>query len=78
MNQLTIIDKQEVKLNKVSDIHSNVEVIKTGDIQVMSARTGIMSSGFNKNNDQLVKFLYIWLYPKKKMQHQGTIRSLLI
>ncbi|WP_234300290.1 cupin domain-containing protein [Elizabethkingia bruuniana] len=33
----------------------------------MSARTGIMSSGFNKNNDQLVKFLYIWLYPKKKM-----------
>ena len=29
MNQLTIIDKWEVKLNKVSDIHSNGEVIKT-------------------------------------------------
>ncbi|MBV8325076.1 pirin family protein [Chryseobacterium sp.] len=48
------------------DNMGNTAIIKSGDIQVMSAGTGIMHSEFNKNNDQLVKFLQIWVYPKKR------------
>ena len=48
------------------DSMGNSTVIKEGDIQAMSAGTGIFHSEKNKNNDQLVKFLQIWIYPNKK------------
>lgn len=48
------------------DSMGNSTIIKSGDIQVMSAGTGIMHSEFNKNNDSLVKFLQIWVYPNKR------------
>jgi len=48
------------------DSMGNTAIIKSGDIQVMSAGTGIMHSEFNKNSDQLVKFLQIWVYPNKR------------
>jgi redox-sensitive bicupin YhaK (pirin superfamily) len=48
------------------DSMGNTAVIRSGDIQVMSAGTGIMHSEFNKNQDQLVKFLQIWVYPNKR------------
>jgi redox-sensitive bicupin YhaK (pirin superfamily) len=48
------------------DSMGNTTVIKKGDIQTMSAGTGIFHSEFNKNEDQLVKFLQIWVYPNKK------------
>lgn len=48
------------------DSMGNVAVIKKGDIQVMSAGTGIYHSEYNKNNDQLVKFLQIWVFPNKR------------
>lgn len=48
------------------DSMGNVAVIKQGDVQVMSAGTGIFHSEYNKNKDQAVKFLQIWVFPKKK------------
>lgn len=48
------------------DSMGNKAVIKKGDIQVMSAGTGIMHSEYNRNADQLTKFLQIWLYPNKR------------
>lgn len=41
-------------------------VIRKGDVQVMSAGTGIVHSEKNKNRDQLVKFLQIWVFPNKR------------
>jgi redox-sensitive bicupin YhaK (pirin superfamily) len=48
------------------DSMGNTTVIKHGDIQAMSAGTGIFHSEYNKNSDKPVKFLQIWLFPKTK------------
>lgn len=48
------------------DSMNNVAVIKEGDVQVMSAGTGIYHSEFNKNKDNKVRFLQIWVFPNKK------------
>lgn len=48
------------------DSMGNVAVIKEGDVQIMSAGTGITHSEKNKNRDKDVKFLQIWVFPKTK------------
>jgi len=48
------------------DSMGNLSVIKHGDIQVMSAGTGIKHSEYNRNKNQQVKFLQIWVFPNKR------------
>lgn len=48
------------------DSMGNKAVIKEGDVQVMSAGTGIFHSEYNKNKDKEVKFLQIWVFPNKR------------
>ena len=48
------------------DSMGNAQVIKQGDVQAMSAGTGIQHGEKNKNSDKPVKFFQIWVFPNKK------------
>lgn len=48
------------------DSMGNSGIIRHGDIQVMSAGTGIYHSEFNHNKQEAVKFLQIWIFPNQK------------
>jgi quercetin 2,3-dioxygenase len=51
---------------KHEDSMRNSTVIKQGDIQIMSAGTGIQHSEMNANNDREVRFFQIWLLPNRQ------------
>jgi hypothetical protein len=48
------------------DSMGNEAIIKTGEVQVMSAGTGIQHSEFNPNADLQTKIFQIWLFPRTK------------
>ena len=48
------------------DSMGNIAVIQEGDLQILSAGTGITHSEYNKNSSKEVKFLQIWIFPNKK------------
>lgn len=48
------------------DTIRNSEVITPGDIQVMSAGTGIVHSEFNDSQEEWLEFLQIWVFPRKE------------
>jgi redox-sensitive bicupin YhaK (pirin superfamily) len=48
------------------DNMGNTTVIRQGDVQAMSAGTGIVHSEKNKNPDKQVRFLQIWVFPKER------------
>ncbi|MCC8134598.1 MAG: pirin family protein [Tannerellaceae bacterium] len=48
------------------DSIKNSEVITPGDIQVMSAGTGIFHSEYNDSPDESLQFLQIWVFPRKE------------
>ncbi|ARS40540.1 hypothetical protein CA265_13065 [Sphingobacteriaceae bacterium GW460-11-11-14-LB5] len=48
------------------DSMGNSAVIKNGEIQVMSAGTGVSHSEFNANADEQLNLLQIWLFPNQK------------
>lgn len=48
------------------DNMGNVQVIRQGDVQVMSAGTGIQHAEKNKNHDKEVKFFQIWVFPNQR------------
>lgn len=62
------------------DNMGNHSVIKEGDVQVMSAGTGVFHSEFNPNGDKRVNLLQIWVFPDRKnvepRYDQVSIRNL--
>ena len=48
------------------DNMGNRTVIRQGDVQIMSAGTGVFHSEMNQQADADVKFLQIWVFPKKR------------
>ena len=48
------------------DSMGNESIIKTGDVQVMSAGTGIYHSEYNSDPKNPAKFLQIWLFPNQR------------
>lgn len=47
------------------DSMGNTTIIRNGDIQVMSAGSGVQHSEYNHSKEKKVKFLQIWVVPNK-------------
>ena len=48
------------------DSMGNIGAINEGEMQVMSAGTGVYHSEYNKNSDNFVNLLQLWVIPKEQ------------
>jgi len=48
------------------DSMGNVQVIRSGEVQVMSAGTGIYHAEYNHSETKPVKFFQLWIFPREK------------
>ena len=48
------------------DSTGNTEVIRSGDVQIMSAGSGLTHSEFNHSKKDRVNFLQLWVLPKER------------
>lgn len=48
------------------DNMGNSGEIKAGEVQVMSAGTGVLHSEYNKNSDQELNLFQIWIFPNRR------------
>jgi redox-sensitive bicupin YhaK (pirin superfamily) len=48
------------------DSMGNAEVTREGEIQVMSAGTGVYHSEYNKNADREISLLQLWIFPNQR------------
>ena len=63
------------------DSMGNVSAITTGEIQVMSAGTGLHHSEYNQSREHNVEFLQIWVFPDRegvKPRYENAVISDLI
>jgi redox-sensitive bicupin YhaK (pirin superfamily) len=62
MEIITIVTKGEVTH---TDSMGNTYVVKAGDVQVMSAGTGVLHSEFNQSTSVPLELFQIWIEPKE-------------
>ena len=48
------------------DSTGSEHVINTGDVQIMSAGSGLFHSEYNASKEDIVNFLQIWIFPKDR------------
>lgn len=48
------------------DSLGNIQVINPGEVQVMSAGTGLYHAEYNHSEDEAVKFFQMWIFPREK------------
>ena len=58
------------------DSMGNGEVIRAGEVQRMTAGTGVMHSEFNHSQDEELHLLQIWIFPEEKDLKPGYEQTL--